>query len=82
MTQADSVHSMPRKTASKMNPPVDPTRRHLFTIAAGGAVAAVIPTAALSAAPAIDPVFDLIAAKRAADVAHEETCNVTSEAEE
>jgi hypothetical protein len=33
MTQADSVHSTPRKTASKINLPVDPTRRHLLTVA-------------------------------------------------
>ena len=51
MTQADRVHSTPRKTASKMNPPVDQARRHLLTIAAGGAVAAAIPTAVLAAAP-------------------------------
>jgi hypothetical protein len=41
MTQADSVLSTPRKTASKINPPVDPTRRHLLTVAAAGAVAAL-----------------------------------------
>jgi acyl-coenzyme A thioesterase PaaI-like protein len=33
--------------------PVDPTRRHLLTIAAGGAVAAAIPTAVLAAASAV-----------------------------
>lgn len=43
-----------------MSPPVDPTRRHLLTIAAGGAVAAVIPTAALAAAPAVDPIYAAI----------------------
>jgi hypothetical protein len=43
-----------------MFPPVDPTRRRLLTVAAGGAVAAAIPTAVLAAAPAVDPVFDLI----------------------
>jgi hypothetical protein len=40
-----------------MFPPVDPTRRHLLTIAAGGAVAAAIPTATLTAAPAVDPIY-------------------------
>jgi hypothetical protein len=49
MTQADSVHSTPRITASKINPPVDPTRRHLLTVAAAGAVAAAIPAAVLAA---------------------------------
>jgi hypothetical protein len=44
MIQADSVHSTPRITASKMNSSVDPTRRNLLTIAAAGAVAAAIPT--------------------------------------
>jgi hypothetical protein len=49
-------------------PPVDQTRRHLLTIAAGGAVAAAIPTATLMAAPAVDPIFAAIERhKRAAD---------------
>ena len=34
MTQADSVHSTPRKTAPKIDPPVDPTRRR-FPISCG-----------------------------------------------
>jgi hypothetical protein len=67
MTKADSVLSTPRTTASKINPPVDPTRRHLLTVAAGGAVAAAIPTAALSAAPAVDPIHAAI--KRHGDLA-------------
>jgi hypothetical protein len=49
--------------------PVDPTRRRLLTVVAGGAVAAAIPTAALSAAPAIDPVSGLIEAHRNAHAA-------------
>jgi hypothetical protein len=65
MTKADSVHSTPRT-----NTPTDTTRRRLITIAAGGAVAAAIPTAVLAAPPAVDPVFDLIAEKLAADAAH------------
>jgi len=44
MTQADSVLSTPRTTASK----IDPTRRHLLTIAAGGAVAAAVATKAVA----------------------------------
>jgi hypothetical protein len=82
MTQADSVHSTPRKTASKINPPVDPTRRHLLTLAAAGAIAAAIPTAALVASPEIDPAFALIAEKRAADVAHCEAIDAQDEAED
>jgi hypothetical protein len=38
MTQADRVHSTPRTSTSKIDPPVDPTRRRLLTVAAGGAV--------------------------------------------
>jgi hypothetical protein len=53
-----------------MFPPVDPTRRHLLTLAAGGAVAAAIPTVAMTAADAIDPVFDLIEIHRKAHAAH------------
>ena len=43
-----------------MFPPVDPTRRHLLTVAASGTVAAVIPTAVLASAPAVDPVYAAI----------------------
>ena len=59
MQEADRVHSTPRETASKITP-VDPTRRHLLTIAAGVTVASVIPTAALAAAPAVDPIHAAI----------------------
>ncbi len=69
MTKADRVLSTPRTTASKINPPVDQARRHLLTIAAGGAVAAALPTAVLAAGPAIDPVFDLIEDHRKAHAA-------------
>jgi hypothetical protein len=53
-----------------MFPPVDPTRRRLLTVAAAGAVAAAIPTITLSAAPAVDPLFDLIDLHRKAHAAH------------
>jgi hypothetical protein len=45
MTQATRVHSTPPTNTSAINPsgPVDPTRRHFLTVAAGGAVAAAIP---------------------------------------
>jgi hypothetical protein len=86
MAKADCVLSTPRRTASKINPPVDPTRRHLLTIAAGGAVAAAIPidvgiptSAAAAADP--DPAFALIAEKLAADVAHEKAIDAQDEAE-
>jgi hypothetical protein len=70
MTQADSVHSTP-----PTNTPVEPTRRHLLTVAAG-AVAATIPTAALMAATAPDPMFDLIKAHRKAHAAHMASLNL------
>jgi hypothetical protein len=72
MTQATRVHSTPPTNTSAINPsgPVDPTRRHFLTVAAGGAVAAAIPIAVLAAAPAVDPVFDLIDTHREAHAAH------------
>jgi hypothetical protein len=76
MTQADSVHSTPRETASKINPPVDPTRRRLLTVAAGGAVAAAIPTALLAAAPAVDPIYTVIERHRAACEAHSQAVHI------
>jgi hypothetical protein len=84
MAKATRVLSTPPTNTSANNPsgPVDQARRHLLTLAAGGAVAAAIPTAAMAAAPAVDPAFSLIAAKRAADVAHEAACDAYSEAEE
>src|SRR5207248_10568252 len=71
-TKADSVLSTPWTTASKINPPVDPTRRHLLSIAAGGAVAAAIPTAALTAAAEPDPIYAAIQACREAKQASDE----------
>jgi hypothetical protein len=50
--------------------PVDPTRRHLLTVAAGGAIAAVVPTAAVAGIPtAADPIFAAIDAFHRADAA-------------
>jgi hypothetical protein len=73
MTRADSVLSTPRRTASKINPPIDTTRRRFITVAAVAsvvsigtlAVAAMPAGAPDSAACAADPAFALIAAKRA-----------------
>ncbi|HEV3138492.1 MAG TPA: hypothetical protein VGZ26_11325 [Pirellulales bacterium] len=65
MSQATRVYSTP-----PINTPVDPTRRHLLTIPAGGAIAAVVGIPTSTTAPAVDPAFALIAAKLAADVAH------------
>jgi hypothetical protein len=74
MQEADRVLSTPRRTASKIE------RRHFLTIAAGGAVAAVVSTASFAAAPA-DPAFALIAAHRAAEIAHCEVIDAQDEAE-
>jgi hypothetical protein len=46
--------------------PVDPTRRHLLTVAAGGAVAALTTASPTIAARAPDPIFAAIAAHRKA----------------
>jgi hypothetical protein len=57
MTQADCVFSTPPTNTSATNPsgPVDPTRRRLLTVAAGGAVAALpIAAAAPAAAHTLD----------------------------
>ena len=71
MTQANRVHSTPRITASKIYPPVDPTRRHLLTVAAAGAVATALPTATLAAAPAADPIYEAIENHRKAYMTQE-----------
>jgi hypothetical protein len=48
----------------------DTTRRRFLTSAAGAAATGAIPTALLTAAPAVDPVFELIGAHRKAHAAH------------
>ena len=75
MTQADSVHSTPPTNTSATNParPVDPTRRHFLTVAAGASVASVgtlavaaIATGAPPAALAVDPIYAAIERHKAA----------------
>jgi hypothetical protein len=69
MTQADRVLSTPPTNTSATNPPgpVDPTRRRLLTVAAGGAVAAMaISTTAQAAGSPADPIFAAIAAHQKA----------------
>jgi hypothetical protein len=78
MTKANRVHSTP-----PTNTPVDPTRRRILSqaagIAAGGAALAL---AIPPARAADDPVFALIEAHRAADVALEATLAEKSRLEE
>jgi hypothetical protein len=69
MTQADSVHSTPRETASKINPPVDQARRRFLTVAAAGAASAIAAPALPAARPS-DPIFELIEAHRQTHAAH------------
>jgi hypothetical protein len=64
-----------------MFPPVDPTRRHLLTVAVAGATALALPPARAAAWTTPDPAFALIAEKLAADVAHCEAIDAEGEIE-
>jgi hypothetical protein len=77
MIQADSVHSTP-----PTNTPIDTTRRHLLTIAAGGAVATAIPTAVLASSPAVDPIYAAIERHRKACREHNEAIDTHMDFEE
>jgi hypothetical protein len=81
MIEANRVLSTQRRSASKTNPPVDQARRRLLSVAAGGAVAGVVSTVSFAAAAEPDPIFALIAAKRAADAAHGDACDMLNDAE-
>ena len=84
MDQAKRVHSTP-----PTNMPIDTMRRRFLAVAAGAsvasvgtlAVAAMPATAPDIAACAADPAFALIAAHRAAEVAHIEVIEAQDEAE-
>lgn len=93
MAKADRVYITPPTNTSKITS-VDPTRRHLLTVAAAGAsivsVGSLVATAATSDAKsevcqalpdAADPAFALIAEKLAADEAHCEAIDAQDEAE-
>jgi hypothetical protein len=57
-----------KRTPANTNTPIDTTRRHLLTIAAGGAVAAAIPADARAyPGHAADPIFAAIEAHRKAN---------------
>jgi hypothetical protein len=91
MTQADRVFSTPPTNTSAINP-VDPTRRGFITLAAGASIISVGSIAAVAAMPIAaaipnaeattpDPVFALIVAKRAADIAHGEAIDAQDDAD-
>jgi hypothetical protein len=91
MPEAKRVHSTPpTNTPISQNSPVDQTRRHFLTVAAGASVASVgtlavaaMPTTAPdSLACAVDPAFALIRAKREADVLHSWAIDALTAAEE
>jgi hypothetical protein len=71
MAKAKRVHSTP-----PTNTPIDTKRRHFLSVAAGGAVAAAIPTAALAAATAIDPIYAVIERHRKACREHNEAVDI------
>jgi len=73
MTQADSVLSTPPTNTSAL--PVDPTRRRLLSIAAGGAVAAAVP-ATVIAATVVDPIFAAIDEHPSAIAAHDAATDI------
>ena len=59
------MHSTPRTNTSKIDPPVDPTRRRLLTIAAAGSIAGFSP--AIASALPDDPIYAAIEAHRRAN---------------
>ena len=71
MTQADRVLSTP-----PTNTPIDTKRRRFLSVAAGGAIAAAIPAAALAAAPVIDPIYAAIDKHQQAVAAHDAATDI------
>ena len=82
MTQATRVYATHKHVCNRegaimtlerpMFPPVNPTRRHLLTIAAGGAVA-------LTAMPAVDPIYAAIERHKEAAVVWNAAVDVWAE---
>jgi hypothetical protein len=77
MAKATRVLSTP-----PTNTPIDTKRRNFLSIAAGAAVAAAIPTAALAAATAIDPIYAVIERHRKACREHNEAIDTHMDFEE
>src|SRR5258708_1632550 len=66
-----------------MFPPVDPTRRHFLTVAAGGAVAAAIPSnARANPGHAADPIYAAIERHKAAAAAWDAVMNIRARYDE
>jgi hypothetical protein len=74
MTQADRVLSTPPTITSAL--PVDPSRRHLLAIAAGGAVVAVLPDAAFG--NETDPIFAAIERHRELSAAYTAAVDISA----
>jgi hypothetical protein len=70
-----------KRGSADQTPPVDQARRRFFAVAAGASVASVGTLAVAAMPAAIDPAFALIAAHRAAEVAHCEVIDAQDEAE-
>jgi hypothetical protein len=75
MTQADRVHSTP-----PTNAPIDTKRRRFLLSAAGGAVTAAIPVAALAVGP--DPIFAAIERHRELSAEYTAAVDVSSKIED
>jgi hypothetical protein len=71
-----------KRGSADQTPPVDQARRRFFAVAAGASVASVGTLAVAAMPAAIDPAFALIAAHRAAEVAHCEVIDAQDEAED
>jgi len=78
MTRADRVHSTPPTNTSAL--PVHSTRRHLLTMAAGGAVAAALPVAALALVP--DQIFAAIERHRELSADYTAAVDISSKLED
>jgi len=74
MTQADRLLSTPPTNTSAL--PVDPSRRHLLAIAAGGAVVALLPDAAFG--NETDPIFAAIERHRELSAAYTAAVDISA----
>ena len=87
MAKADSVHSTPPTNTSAIDAPKSTGNPHtrrsvLGAIAAATAAVTVAGARPAGASPTVDPIYALIAEKRAADVAHGKAIDAQDEVEE